>query len=45
LGIVLVKRRLQERLGGQSIQLTDLYRFPTVQSLATHLRMSVEEPR
>ncbi|MEU8082831.1 amino acid adenylation domain-containing protein [Micromonospora sp. NPDC049101] len=38
LAVALVRRRLQEHLGGQPISLTDLYRFPTVQALATHLR-------
>jgi amino acid adenylation domain-containing protein len=36
--VALVRRRLQERLGGRAIPLTDLYRFPTVRSLAGHLR-------
>ncbi|MER5354826.1 amino acid adenylation domain-containing protein [Kitasatospora sp. NPDC002551] len=38
LGVALVRRRLQEQLGGRPIPLTDLYRFPTVQALAAHLR-------
>lgn len=38
LTIVLVQRRLRERLGGRLISLTDLYRFHTVQTLADHLR-------
>ncbi|MFG2823187.1 amino acid adenylation domain-containing protein [Kitasatospora sp. NPDC048365] len=38
LGVALVRRRLQERLGGRPIPLTDLYRFPSVQALAAHLR-------
>jgi amino acid adenylation domain-containing protein len=38
LTLALVRRRLQERLGGRPISLTDLYRFPTVQTLAKHLR-------
>ncbi|MFF2954887.1 amino acid adenylation domain-containing protein [Kitasatospora sp. NPDC057965] len=38
LGVALVRRRLQEQLGGRPIPLTDLYRFPTVQTMAAHLR-------
>ncbi|GAA4873203.1 amino acid adenylation domain-containing protein [Kitasatospora terrestris] len=38
LGVALVRRRLQEQLGGRPIPLTDLYRFPSVQALAAHLR-------
>ncbi|GAA2978790.1 non-ribosomal peptide synthetase [Actinokineospora diospyrosa] len=38
LTLALVRRRLQEQLGGRRISLTDLYRFPTVRTLATHLR-------
>ena len=38
LTVALVRRRLRERLDGQPILLTDLYRFPTVQLLAEHLR-------
>jgi amino acid adenylation domain-containing protein len=41
LTVALVRRRLQERLGGRPISLTDLYRFPTVQTLAEHLRMTI----
>jgi amino acid adenylation domain-containing protein len=37
LTIALVRRRLQEHLG-RPVSLTDLYRFPTVQTLAKHLR-------
>lgn len=35
--IGIVRRLIQERLDGRPIPLTDLYRFPTVQSLASHL--------
>lgn len=38
LAVALVRRRLQERLNGRQISLTDLYRFPTVEALAAHLR-------
>ncbi|MFF7456528.1 amino acid adenylation domain-containing protein [Kitasatospora sp. NPDC008115] len=38
LGVALVRRRLQEQLGGRPIPLTDLYRFPTVRTMAAHLR-------
>ncbi|MFJ8443702.1 non-ribosomal peptide synthetase [Kitasatospora griseola] len=39
----LVRRRLREHLGGRPISLTDLYRFPTVQSLARQLSRTVQE--
>lgn len=41
LTLALVRRRLQENLGGKQVALTDLYRFPTVQTLAKHLRTVV----
>jgi amino acid adenylation domain-containing protein len=41
LAVALVRRRLQEKLGGRPISLTDLYRFPTVQTLAKHLRTTI----
>jgi amino acid adenylation domain-containing protein len=41
LTLALVRRRLQENLGGRPVALTDLYRFPTVQTLAKHLRTVV----
>ncbi|PJN27790.1 non-ribosomal peptide synthetase [Kitasatospora sp. CB02891] len=43
LSAALVRRRLREHLGGRPISLTDLYRFPTVQSLARQLSRTVQE--
>jgi hypothetical protein len=45
LAVAVVRRRLRERLGGRPISLTDLYRFPTVQSLARHLKTDTAEAR
>ncbi|MEK8110292.1 acyl carrier protein [Micromonospora sp. M12] len=42
LRLAIVRRLLQERLAGHSIPLTDLYRFPTVQTLAQHLHAQTE---
>ena len=37
LRLAVVRKHLREGLGGQPVALTDLYRFPTVQTLARHL--------
>ncbi|MFI1195154.1 amino acid adenylation domain-containing protein [Micromonospora sp. NPDC020750] len=42
LRLAIVRRLLQERLAGRVIPLTDLYRFPTVQTLARHLHAQTE---
>ncbi|SCL71903.1 non-ribosomal peptide synthetase [Micromonospora peucetia] len=42
LRLAIVRRLLQERLAGRTIPLTDLYRFPTVQTLARHLHTQTE---
>ncbi|WP_405097029.1 non-ribosomal peptide synthetase [Micromonospora sp. NBC_01412] len=42
LRLAIVRRLLQERLAGRVIPLTDLYRFPTVQTLARHLHTQTE---
>ncbi|WP_433384651.1 amino acid adenylation domain-containing protein [Micromonospora sp. KLBMP9576] len=42
LRLAIVRRLLQERLAGRTIPLTDLYRFPTVQTLAGHLHAQTE---
>ncbi|WP_238432990.1 non-ribosomal peptide synthetase [Micromonospora tarensis] len=42
LRLAIVRRLLQERLAGRTIPLTDLYRFPTVQTLARHLHAQTE---
>ncbi|MGK5519624.1 non-ribosomal peptide synthetase [Micromonospora sp. URMC 107] len=42
LRLAIVRRLLQERLAGRAIPLTDLYRFPTVQTLARHLHAQTE---
>lgn len=42
LRLAVVRRLLQERLAGRTIPLTDLYRFPTVQTLARHLHAQTE---
>ncbi|MGW3892274.1 non-ribosomal peptide synthetase [Micromonospora chokoriensis] len=42
LRLAIVRRLLQERLAGRTIPLTDLYRFPTVQTLAQHLHAQTE---
>jgi acyl-coenzyme A synthetase/AMP-(fatty) acid ligase/aryl carrier-like protein len=45
LAVTLVRRQLRDRLSGRAISLTDLYRFPTVQSLAKHLQTTAQEAR
>ncbi|MEU4779737.1 acyl carrier protein, partial [Micromonospora sp. NPDC023633] len=42
LRLAIVRRLLQERLTGRAVPLTDLYRFPTVQTLARHLHAQTE---
>ncbi|MEV4467339.1 amino acid adenylation domain-containing protein [Micromonospora echinofusca] len=42
LRLAIVRRLLQQRLAGRVIPLTDLYRFPTVQTLARHLHAQTE---
>ncbi|MER5703193.1 amino acid adenylation domain-containing protein [Micromonospora sp. NPDC002296] len=42
LRLAIVRRLLQERLAGRAVPLTDLYRFPTVQTLARHLHAQTE---
>ncbi|MFG3711966.1 amino acid adenylation domain-containing protein [Micromonospora sp. NPDC047730] len=42
LRLAIVRRLLQERLAGRTVALTDLYRFPTVQTLARHLHAQTE---
>ncbi|MER7270048.1 amino acid adenylation domain-containing protein [Micromonospora carbonacea] len=42
LRLAVVRRLLQQRLSGRTIPLTDLYRFPTVQTLARHLHAQTE---
>jgi amino acid adenylation domain-containing protein len=37
LSLAVARRVIQRRLGGRQLPLTDMYRFPTVQSLAQHL--------
>ncbi|MEV7095358.1 amino acid adenylation domain-containing protein [Amycolatopsis sp. NPDC051045] len=37
LSLAIARNLIQRRLGGERLPLTDMYRFPTVQSLARHL--------
>ena len=39
LSLAVARRVIQRRLGGGRLLLTDMYRFPTVQSLAQHLHL------
>ena len=39
LSLAVARRVIQQRLGGGRLLLTDMYRFPTVQSLAQHLHL------